>query len=897
MSRQKNYNTYRQMFPVFIYESFQYDVQPDGLHIAFCFRLNDALAFRPTAVVPARSFLHPERLSKATLDTLVFNIGMIELISYWKAYCPPTVVVKPFSLSDGQIAFWKKLYFNGLGEFFYTNGINATQDDFMTIRCDSDTAMPVVSLQYASQEEDYIVPIGGGKDSVVTLEILSDGDRKPMPLIMNPRGATTQCIERAGYTLDDVIVINRTIHPLLLDLNKQGALNGHTPFSAMLAFYSLLVSAMTGKRCRIALSNENSANEATVLGQDSNVNHQYSKSLEFECDFRNYVSRFLSPDFNYYSFLRPLSELQIAMLFSRHEKYFDVFKSCNVGSKTDIWCGHCAKCLFAYIILSPFIEPERLQAIFGKNMLDDISLRHEFDQLTGHEDTKPFECVGTVSEVNSALSMTIAKWYCDKRPALLVDYTPQVLSTPLDSLFTEHNLPADDLAKLSDALRSGDSIEKVFRYRELFNLLVGKEILIAGYGREGKSSHSLLQRMFPNRKFDVAENNEAIAAALKAKRYDMVLKSPGIPMFFFDGLCNPEIISSQSDIFLQVYGDHTVGVTGTKGKSTTTMVIYEALKYNGASHGQNALMAGNMGLPLFEIIPQLTDSTIVVAELSCHQLEGIHRGPHVGVLLNLFQEHLDHYRSYDDYQMAKLQIGLKQREGDVFFYCSENDDLAAKVNALNGRICSESVSYSGASSDNLFPNSPLKGHHNISNCMVAWMVAQRFGMKQDEFEKALSNCRPLEHRLEFVGTVNGVTYYNDSISTIPQAAIEGVCALGNVGTLILGGFDRGIDYAPLVDFLCHRKEGMAISNLVFFGSAGKRMYDAYVAENSVERRELCHFDSDYSMEAAVRFAAENTAQGMVCLLSPAASSYDHYKNFEYRGKDFKECVNRLNERH
>lgn len=229
---------------------------------------------------------------------------------------------------------------------------------------------------------------------------------------MNPRGATTECARVAGFPMEEVLVIRRKIDPTLLDLNTQGYLNGHTPFSAMLAFYTRLASVLSGIP-NVALSNENSANESTVIG--TSVNHQYSKSLEFEDDFRRYC-----PGFNYFSFLRPLSELQIAMLFSRFTDYHDVFRSCNVGSKQDIWCGHCAKCLFAYIILSPFIEPSRLNEIFGKSMLDDITLEHEFKQLIGEAETKPFECVGTVGEVRQALAMTLDRWYkTGRRPALL----------------------------------------------------------------------------------------------------------------------------------------------------------------------------------------------------------------------------------------------------------------------------------------------------------------------------------------------------------------------------------------------------------------------------------------------------------------------------------------------
>ena len=457
MFGQTKYESFRRTYPEFVYDCYHYDVQSDGLHIVFTFRIGDSILFTPTAFVPNRPFLCFDQ-PKETMDTLVFNMGMIELISYWKCLCPPKVVVKCGSLSDSQIDFWKKIYFNGLGEFFYINGIHATIEDFLEIDC-LNVLMPeclsentqtikhssnqafTKAIKQSSNQANYLVPIGGGKDSVVTLELLSDflaGGKRPVPLIMNPRGATIGCIEAAGYSMEDVLVIHRSIHPRLLELNSQGYLNGHTPFSAMLAFYTLLASQLSGIP-NIALSNESSANEATVA--DTGVNHQYSKSIEFENDFRSYVAENLPGGYNYFSFLRPLSELQIAMLFSRYGKYHPVFRSCNAGSKEDIWCGRCAKCLFAYIILSPFIPPQQLDTIFGKNMLDDPEMRQFFDELTGHAETKPFECVGTIDEVNTALSMAVERWYPNHRPVLLEGYAlVATQSTALTTLQPRHNL-------------------------------------------------------------------------------------------------------------------------------------------------------------------------------------------------------------------------------------------------------------------------------------------------------------------------------------------------------------------------------------------------------------------------------------------------------------------------
>ncbi len=412
MDNQSQFDALREQFPYFVYENYSYCIEQDQIRIDFLFNLSDTYFFKPSLCIPRRDFYH--NLTTSQWDILLFHIGLIELISYWKAACSPRVIIKPFMLDEKQVNWFKKLYFHGLGEFFYLNNISTTEEDFMEIVCESDKHIDKQTFQ---TQDTVIVPIGGGKDSVVTLEILRKNQEDVTPLIINPRGATLDCITTAGFGKNQIIEIRRTICPQLLKLNEQGFLNGHTPFSAMLAFVSLLSSALTQKR-HIALSNEGSANESTV--QNSTVNHQYSKSYEFENDFRNYVQQYITDDINYFSFLRPLSELQIASLFAQYPQYFPVFKSCNVGSKTDVWCGNCAKCLFAYIILSPFIDPQKMEQIFGKNLLDDERMLLFFNQLTGAETSKPFECVGTIEEVNAALILTIDRFYKDiARPFLL----------------------------------------------------------------------------------------------------------------------------------------------------------------------------------------------------------------------------------------------------------------------------------------------------------------------------------------------------------------------------------------------------------------------------------------------------------------------------------------------
>ena len=396
---QSKFDALRREFSTFTYEHQSVKREDGVLRLCFDFNLDDRYRFRPTLEIPARPFFDWDSIPEEQLQALAFQIGMTELVSYWKIACPKRVVVKPFAMTEAQKAFWKKLYYNGLGEFLYLNSITVSETELMEIESKGEKPFEKVGLPL---EERTLVPIGGGKDSVVTLESLR-GEMPVIPMIVNPRGATLNCVKTAGYTDNEYIVIKRALDPTMLQLNAEGYLNGHTPFSALLAFISVLVAF--GSRSKyIALSNENSANESTVPG--TNINHQYSKSIEFESDFRNYVAENLNKDVQYFSFLRPLSELQIAKLFAQCEAYHPVFRSCNVGSKTDSWCGHCPKCLFTWIILSPFLTREKLTAIFGKDLMTDESLRPILEELNGTAPVKPFECVGTVEEVRACLTAT-----------------------------------------------------------------------------------------------------------------------------------------------------------------------------------------------------------------------------------------------------------------------------------------------------------------------------------------------------------------------------------------------------------------------------------------------------------------------------------------------------------
>lgn len=451
------YHELRRKHGFFVYEEFFYEFIHNELHIGYVFNLSDDLVFRPELRLAMPAVAEPDMISDSLIRNLVFNLGMVEMLSYWKAACPPKVIIRPAALDAFQLAWWKKLFRNGLGEFFYSNGI-VPGNDFVDLEAHHGPLFHRAA--HDGGGGGILVPVGGGKDSAVTLELLS-GTGRCRPFMVNPWPASMHTARKAGFSDHEMIFMYRTIDPLLLELNSRGYLNGHTPFSAMLAFASAIAAAVH-KLDAIALSNESSANEPTIPG--TGINHQYSKTLEFENDFRDYMAAYVGTGINYYSYLRPLNELQIAKIFSGFTQHHDTFRSCNPGSKTNTWCGKCPKCLFTCIILSPFLRPDDLNRIFGRDLLDDEELLPILWQLTGFTDEKPFECIGTVDEVNAALKFLVRRDSGAGLPLLLAKYADRMEETgdPLEDMdtllkaFSAHNIPEgkelDILKGITDGL-------------------------------------------------------------------------------------------------------------------------------------------------------------------------------------------------------------------------------------------------------------------------------------------------------------------------------------------------------------------------------------------------------------------------------------------------------------
>ncbi len=411
------YIVLRQKHPQFFYHQSNWQIVGGELHCSWVFELEPDLIFKPKLSIPLPEAWQLHDFDQAIIDQLVFNIGMVESLSYWKLAASPKIVVKAGSLSEEQVRWWHELLLSGMGEYFYLNEIDFTQEKFVEIVGgeinEKDAAAATVVSKKSLNPNAYLIPIGGGKDSIVTLELLKlyqsqNPDIQLLASSLNPTQASLDVIKQSGLSF---VNVTRQLDPQLLALNQQGYLNGHTPFSALLAFANSLVAYLYNYQ-HVVLSNEQSANEGNVQFHGQTINHQYSKSYAFERNFRQYIKN-IAP-VNYFSLLRPFSELQIAGAFAKlGENYFSLFRSCNRGQKTNSWCGECAKCLFAWIVLFPFLGEEKMTKIFGQNLFEKLELLPTSLDLIGQTANKPFDCVGTYAESKTAFVLAI-KWYQQK---------------------------------------------------------------------------------------------------------------------------------------------------------------------------------------------------------------------------------------------------------------------------------------------------------------------------------------------------------------------------------------------------------------------------------------------------------------------------------------------------
>ena len=419
-----------------------------------------------------------------------------------------------------------------------------------------------------------------------------------------------------------------------------------------------------------------------------------------------------------------------------------------------------------------------------------------------------------------------------------------------------------------------------------------KKLLILGFGKEGQDTFLFLRKLFPKKVLGVGDRNENVKYQmsnvkkvnwhlgkdyLKAlKNYDVIVKSPGIP-FKILSESDSDRITSQTEIFFDNCPGEIVGITGTKGKSTTASMIYKILKEGDVK----AHLVGNIGKPVLNLLFSATPKDVYVYELSSHQLYNLKPAcrqagnhPHIAVFLNIYPEHLDYYRNFKEYTTAKANITRYQTRDDYLVFNS-GDELVREI-AKKSKA----------------KKIPIRGKYYELDKAAARRVGEIFNISKEKIEKAVKSFKPLPHRLELVGTFKGITFYNDALSTIPETAILAMTALGKrVQTIFLGGFDRKIDFKKLAKYILKQKN---VKNLILFPTTGEKIWQIIVRSRGEQfSAELPrHFFVEY-MRDAVKLAYENTQKGKICLLSCASTSFSIFRDYKEKGNLFKKYVKKF----
>ncbi|OGG08464.1 UDP-N-acetylmuramoylalanine--D-glutamate ligase [Candidatus Gottesmanbacteria bacterium RBG_16_43_7] len=438
----------------------------------------------------------------------------------------------------------------------------------------------------------------------------------------------------------------------------------------------------------------------------------------------------------------------------------------------------------------------------------------------------------------------------------------------------------------------------------------GHQILIAGGGREGQCVLSYLSDQFPDVKITVADNDPGKLSGLKDLKtrsglhwlddldiYDTVVRSPGVSPHLVQ-FKKAKHITSATNIFFAICPGQIIGATGTKGKSTTSSLIYRILK----TTYEDVRLVGNIGSPALCNLKGATDRTIFVMELSSYQLQDFRYSPHIAVILPIFEEHLNYHGNQKYYVDAKSKIVLKQKSSDYVIFYQKNGfsrDIGESSPGLKLPYAHKSQNQPAAWLESGFiwisadaksqkliqmSNLPIIGIANAENAAAAILVGLVMGVSPPQIRKALMSFQPLEHRLEYVGDFNGINFYNDSLATIPEATMHALKALGDsVATLIAGGYDRGLN----MDLLGKKLADYHIQTIILFPDTGVKIEKAI---KTINPKSTIKFFNVKSMDEAVRLAYQETPKGKICLLSPAAASFNMFCDYADRGNQFKTLV-------
>lgn len=392
-----------------------------------------------------------------------------------------------------------------------------------------------------------------------------------------------------------------------------------------------------------------------------------------------------------------------------------------------------------------------------------------------------------------------------------------------------------------------------------------KKILILGYGLEGKSTERFLKKLVPDSQIGIADVKDGADYLKKQRDYDLVIKTPGISK----NLITVPYTTATNIFFANCKGQ-TIGITGSKGKSTTASLVYSILK----EAGKEVRLCGNIGQPMLqELLETDSEKKIFVCELSSYQLDDIQHSPHISVITNLFPEHMDYHGSIDSYYRAKKNIVKFSEQED--YYCYNPNCQISKQWAEESEckaISSKRIIHFDPS------DNPLIGEHNLENIDLAITVAKIFNISDEVIKKTVKNFQTLPHRLQFIGKFKNILFYDDAISTTPESTICAIKSLSKIRTIFLGGLDRGYDFQELVKVIIDKK----IPNIVLFPNSGQKIKSLLLRSGNYQPIVLETKD----MKKAVEFAYRYTPDNSVCLLSTASPSYSVWKNFEEKGDLF-----------
>lgn len=438
-------------------------------------------------------------------------------------------------------------------------------------------------------------------------------------------------------------------------------------------------------------------------------------------------------------------------------------------------------------------------------------------------------------------------------------------------------------------------------YNKIIERFKDKNIAILGFGKEGKSTYNFLRKHLPSQKLTILDGNEKLLENNEylnndkninlivgknyldnLTEYDYIIKSPGvkIPDETFNKVKNN--ITSQIGIALELYRDNIIGITGTKGKSTTSSLLYQVLK----DQNIDCLLLGNVGNPILDYIDKIKKDTKLVIEMSSYQLETVKYSPHIGIILNLYEDHLNYHGTLKEYHNSKLNMFKYQTKEDIALYTSSNENInnyiltnnyISKTIDINKEfnIKNDDIYYGNIKIYNKNTERLLVGDHNLTNILFVIKVAIILNLDINQAIKTIDAFKPLEHRMEYVGEFNGIKYYNDTIATIPEATISCLKALKTIDTIIFGGMDRGINYDPLINYYNESN----IENFICMPETG------YKLASRINKGNIYKVET---LDEAVSIAKKVTK--IACLLSPAAPSYNAFKNFEEKGNYYKKLI-------